>query len=88
MSRHDRYGQHIYGSAQKELRARFAQRMTMGEVFYCWRPECRRRINPHPNAWDLGHVDPGHRAQFETRHPEYRKCNRTTFLRMLANARG
>jgi len=28
--------------------------------------------------WDLGHVDPEHRAEFGNRHPEHIKCNRAT----------
>jgi hypothetical protein len=31
-----------------------------------------------PRSWDLGHVDPGLRDQFGDRHPEHRRCNRST----------
>jgi len=57
-SNHDQFGQHRYGSVHKAVRKRFARRMKLGEVFYCWRPTCptpNESINPR--SWDLGHVE-------------------------------
>jgi hypothetical protein len=80
---HDRHGQHVYGSAHKALRKRFAARMKRGEVFYCWRPSCLTPGVPiDPRSWDLGHIDPELRNRFGTRHPEHPACNRATMTHL------
>jgi hypothetical protein len=79
MSNRDRHGNPMYGAVHKAARKRFAARIRAGEVFYCWRPSCPTPNVPiNPLAWDLGHVDPELRHQFGDRHPEHRRCNRST----------
>jgi hypothetical protein len=89
MAKRDRYGQNPYGGVHQTLRKRFAQRMAMGEVFYCWRPDCPKPYEPiNPAKWDLGHVDdPKIRRLFGSCYPEHPSCNRATLPRMLAKAR-
>ena len=74
-----KFSNHPYGTMHKVARERFAARMRAGELFYCWRPGCPTPNVPiNPLAWDLGHVDPELRHQFGDRHPEHRRCNRST----------
>jgi hypothetical protein len=80
--KHDRHGQHVYGGVHKAERKRFARRMRMGEVLYCWRPNCRKPVDPA--NWDLGHVDREYLAEFGRRWPEHPRCNRAT----LSHAKG
>jgi hypothetical protein len=67
--KHDRYGQHIYGTVHKKERKRWALRVRAGGVC-CWR--CGDPI-PAYARWDLGNVDEdGRRRGFPLRHPEHR----------------
>jgi hypothetical protein len=77
---------HRYGTVHKKLRKRLEAQMRAGKVFYCWRPECRKPINP--SYWDLGHVEPEFQSVYGLRHPECPSCNRATLPRMLTQARG
>jgi hypothetical protein len=82
---HDQYGQHRYGTLHKKLRRRWAPKVRVGKVS-CWR--CGKPI-PVGGLWDLGHVEGAAAvAEFGVRHPEHRRCNRSTLPRMLAEARG
>jgi hypothetical protein len=84
-SKRDRYGNPMYGAVHKAERKRFAARMGMGEVFYCWRPTCSRPNEPiDPRRRDLGHVDPELRRQFGMRWPEHPACNRATLTHAKA----
>jgi hypothetical protein len=75
MSKHDRHGQHIYGTLHKRERARWVRKVGLGYV-QCWR--CERLIAPGVR-WDLGHVDEAGRGRgYPLRHPEHRSCNRAT----------
>jgi hypothetical protein len=76
MSRkHDRFGQHIYGTVHKKERKRWGPKVRAGVVL-CWR--CGKPIGA-TERWDLGHVDEDGQARaFPLRHPEHRSCNRAT----------
>ena len=75
-----------YGTVHKVTRERFAARMRAGEVFNCWRPGCLLPDVPitYGVKWDLGHVDREFRDEFGYRHPEHRRCNRTTLTHAKA----
>ena len=74
-SKHDRHGQHVYGSVHKAQRKRWARVVAAGGV-WCWR--CGKPIDP-VSRWDLGHVDEEGRGRgLPVRHPEHRACNRAT----------
>jgi len=60
-----------YGKHHRQLRAQYARRMQLGEIFRCWR--CRLPINPR-GPWDLGHDD-ADRSVY--RGPEHVTCNRS-----------
>lgn len=75
MSKHDRHGQHIYGTVHQKERKRWIRRVRAFGVV-CWR--CGDPIDPSAR-WDLGHVDEDGRARgYSTRHPEHIGCNRAT----------
>jgi hypothetical protein len=67
MTKHDRHGQHIYGTVHQKERKRWIGRVRAGGVL-CWR--CGDPIDPSAR-WDLGHVDEDGRGRgYPLRHPE------------------
>jgi hypothetical protein len=70
-----------YGKEHKRLRAHYATRMRMGEVFWCWR--CGHLISPEA-PWDLGHDD-ADRSLY--RGPEHVSCNRSETRKRAQRAR-